>query len=140
MTIPSFWAAQQCATEVWIKIEVGSQHIDQFGMSEMLEAFDQQCLPLRAQKAHLLGQVDFGSGLSLKDKLATMNEQIMELIVVAQWVKLRQEKINDFLVPQIQRQREIAERIPERMVGPIVHVFVPHVTKKIVDVRAEHRE
>ena len=43
-------------------------------------------------------------------------------------VMTRQEEIEDFLAPQIQKQTE------ERIVGQTVDVFVPHVKQMIVDV------
>ena len=65
---------------------------------------DEQLLLLKELKTNLLGRLKLGSSLSLKDKPTKIQEQIVEMKGAAQRVKVRQEEIDGFLVPQIQKQ------------------------------------
>ena len=63
----------------------------------MLHVIDEQLLLSMERKTHLLSRVGLGSGVSLKDQLSKINEEILNLKEAAQWAMTRQEEIDDFL-------------------------------------------
>ena len=86
-----------CAGDIWIGDGAVSRRTDQFEMAAMLHVIDEQLLLLMERKTHLLSRVGLGSGVSLKDQLSKINEEIFDLKEAAQWAMTRQEEIDDFL-------------------------------------------
>ena len=73
------FVADWCVGDNWIEIGVVSRRTDQFEMSLMLQVIDEQVLLMMERKTHFFSGVGLGSGVSLKDKLPKINDQILDL-------------------------------------------------------------
>ena len=126
------------AADIWIEIGVVSRRTVQFETSEMLQVIDEQLWMVR--QTYLLGRVGLGAGVSLKDKLTKINEEILDHKRAAQWVMTRQEEIADILAPQNQINDALVpvkEETLGKMVGMPVACIMKDTREIVVDTRQE---